>query len=709
MSALAFERLASEYGHETATSMLSMMAGKSLMTEPTEFTVVQAKRFLQRVDLFRDMQMVLEAIKQFPNLLRFMGVPPSLPSWWEPGVHDIDLVIGTGRHGFGSWETICRDTSLNFHRVAVSRDPSLLYSAVQQTTDSFHSPNQHQQQHQHQSNEDGGGGDDDECTVIAVSGPSDNHTFHPSKEEDVQHDPKIVLQTSHVASSSFALSSNSGAATLAIPPSMQFMTVLDFPKDKILLKRLETIVKTAKEQYLILRNPHPPATLPSFRGRGRKKQLLLKDSLKLPPISIGNDDDDDEEDDDDDDNEEEEDSDAHTPPLDGKGKNSHKTSFARSAREGVDRVTGRKRLRTESTDAVLINVNPDEYEEINEEDDDDHEDVDDDEDDDDTSSGTCSSRSPSPMRKRRKYGPRAGAAAAGGGGGRGRGRGRGVTLASYWRRREPQQSHSTSSSSSSSSLSVFSLLNSDPLPPSHPSSSSSSSSSSFPSSSSSPAALLASPAPPRRVRGPGSSKKSKPKSYFEIETDERGYPLEYPIDLGRFKLHNIGFIKTDNENYHNNKYIWPVNYRISRMYRSMKNPNNLCEYFCEILENPDGTPLFRITPSDDPKNPVDAGNSSAAWNFVLNKVASARHPDLKKICNTVSGPEHFGLTDGTVTKLLCGLPGIEKCEKYEPPLFEPQPRERKITRRHRMAPIMIDDDDTDEEAHRKMDIKSLID
>jgi hypothetical protein len=75
-----------------------------------------------------------------------------------------------------------------------------------------------------------------------------------------------------------------------------------------------------------------------------------------------------------------------------------------------------------------------------------------------------------------------------------------------------------------------------------------------------------------------------------------------------------------NPNFHTDKYIWPVGYKCVRQYNSTVDAAAKCDYTCEIKDGE--RPMFQITPSDDPKNPVVAQTASGAWSCIMNRWVS---------------------------------------------------------------------------------------
>ncbi len=86
------------------------------------------------------------------------------------------------------------------------------------------------------------------------------------------------------------------------------------------------------------------------------------------------------------------------------------------------------------------------------------------------------------------------------------------------------------------------------------------------------------------------------------------------------------------------------------------------KYTCKIV-NGGNKPLYKLTSSEDPNNPIIRDSWTAFWSFVCNKINDLQDKKRKKV--TVSGIERFGLCESNVVKLSQSLPGADKCPKYE--------------------------------------------
>merc|ERR1712137_66586 len=159
--------------------------------------------------------------------------------------------------------------------------------------------------------------------------------------------------------------------------------------------------------------------------------------------------------------------------------------------------------------------------------------------------------------------------------------------------------------------------------------------------------------------------------YTDAARDEMGNVI-FPIHVGKMRIEALGHVVYDRPDYHSSKYIWPVGFKSVRTYQSFINPEDRTEFTSEILDGGE-RPLFRVTAADAPDQFATAYSPTGAWTAVLKQGGedTGRRSKNKKSKNSaVSGPEYFGLTRPIILKLIQDLPGSEKCEKYQPILFE---------------------------------------
>lgn len=153
----------------------------------------------------------------------------------------------------------------------------------------------------------------------------------------------------------------------------------------------------------------------------------------------------------------------------------------------------------------------------------------------------------------------------------------------------------------------------------------------------------------------------------------------YAIRIGSLVLHNIGQLlphQLASGQFNNRDYIYPVGYKATRFYWSMKHCFRRARYVCSIDER-DSAPLFSVTiieptecSSDDEAESLALTwtdtTPSAIWKRILAGLESIRkannvvkiHPDY------LSGEYMFGLNEPHIIRLIESLPGVETLTNY---------------------------------------------
>jgi len=181
---------------------------------------------------------------------------------------------------------------------------------------------------------------------------------------------------------------------------------------------------------------------------------------------------------------------------------------------------------------------------------------------------------------------------------------------------------------------------------------------------------------------PESKKRRINSRSVEVSRDNEGNII-FPIRVGNLlSIIDLGRVVYDREAFHSDKYIWPVGFKSVRIFQSAIDPEERALYTCEILDGGD-KPLFRVTPSDDPENYVEAASASSAWKTILNRINEAKPAADKRASVSVSGPEYFGFGVPTVAELIAQLPDADKCIHYRG--IDASAREQKIRRRKKSS------------------------
>jgi len=155
---------------------------------------------------------------------------------------------------------------------------------------------------------------------------------------------------------------------------------------------------------------------------------------------------------------------------------------------------------------------------------------------------------------------------------------------------------------------------------------------------------------------------TRKKQKFSLNKDDEGN-IVYPLSINpSLTLLDCGVINT-NPNYHSEHNLFPIGFKSIRSYASIFEKGKRAQYTNEILEGPDGKPLYRVTSSEDPDNPIVRDSSTGCWVYICHKVNDIA--DVKKQKVTISGTERFGLLEPNVCRILEFLPDAEKCMKYK--------------------------------------------
>ncbi|KAL5286106.1 TBRG1 family protein [Megaselia abdita] len=178
------------------------------------------------------------------------------------------------------------------------------------------------------------------------------------------------------------------------------------------------------------------------------------------------------------------------------------------------------------------------------------------------------------------------------------------------------------------------------------------------------------PLPPQK-RGPkkkdrsllnGSNSRPSTSSALSQATYEPQNKIALPINFGNFVLQSIGELMTDNVNFHNENWIYPVGYIATRVYAHPKNPRKKCVFTCKILNN-SGVPQFQIIP-DSEYDHVFFGESANICHIGLLE-AIATSAELKNFPIRPQGEKFFGLCNATIMQMLQNKPNFKRLQNFK--------------------------------------------
>lgn len=151
-----------------------------------------------------------------------------------------------------------------------------------------------------------------------------------------------------------------------------------------------------------------------------------------------------------------------------------------------------------------------------------------------------------------------------------------------------------------------------------------------------------------------------------ILLDPCGRPV-FPIVLDGLTVYSLGEIVSDRSSFHDRTAIYPVGFCSTRVYVSMRSPDQKCLYTCQIKDGWSG-PKFEIVPEDDPQNSIIANSAAESHAALLKNIGAVRGQRIAAQEN--AGEYFFGFTHPTIQNLIQSCPGARKCVSYEWVKFE---------------------------------------
>ncbi|KAI8086475.1 F/Y-rich N-terminus-domain-containing protein [Halteromyces radiatus] len=172
------------------------------------------------------------------------------------------------------------------------------------------------------------------------------------------------------------------------------------------------------------------------------------------------------------------------------------------------------------------------------------------------------------------------------------------------------------------------------------------------------------------------------RTYYEVDRDDHGQYI-LPVEIDSWTVVNLGTVVYDRPAYHNQRYVYPVNYTVRKWYRSMVDAKSDTQYTCRILDN-GREPKFEVTADDCPMT-YSGPTPTTVWTIIVRRAFAIRNQEYGH--NPV-GPDFFGLRKNTIAKMIQDLPNVEKCSQYVWQTFEPA-RFNKPGRNRRRLDTMI--------------------
>ncbi|KAI6220590.1 F/Y-rich family protein [Aphelenchoides fujianensis] len=137
--------------------------------------------------------------------------------------------------------------------------------------------------------------------------------------------------------------------------------------------------------------------------------------------------------------------------------------------------------------------------------------------------------------------------------------------------------------------------------------------------------------------------------------------------VGSMIFRSIGQLLPEQlKSFHTEEHIFPIGYRITRLFWSPTGVHDRCRYDCAITEK-DNLPLFHVVLEGQPGRDFHDRTMSGAWSKVLQMIQQTRekHPEMLHFYPALmNAASLFGLLEPAVTKMIESLPGMDQLFTY---------------------------------------------
>lgn len=164
----------------------------------------------------------------------------------------------------------------------------------------------------------------------------------------------------------------------------------------------------------------------------------------------------------------------------------------------------------------------------------------------------------------------------------------------------------------------------------------------------------------------------------------KGTSVKYPVNIGKGRfVENIGKIIPEREDFHNDRYIYPIGYKVKNVLPSASQPGVTTTWVNEITvyQNINGKKVilddpashleeelndlsyhlyFRSWMESEPLKKYEAETANGVWSLICKDISSINNG--KKY--TISGMDAFLLTNRTMIYVVQHMKGAKKCNLY---------------------------------------------
>uniref|UniRef100_F1KPX5 Histone-lysine N-methyltransferase trr n=1 Tax=Ascaris suum TaxID=6253 RepID=F1KPX5_ASCSU len=137
------------------------------------------------------------------------------------------------------------------------------------------------------------------------------------------------------------------------------------------------------------------------------------------------------------------------------------------------------------------------------------------------------------------------------------------------------------------------------------------------------------------------------------------------LRVGTLIFHHIGQLLPEQlKAFHNNDFIFPIGYSVTRIFWSPFNANERMRFECSIRDNKSSA---EFVISYDANREIRESSATAAWNRILTAADQTREKAgnmLHLFPSHTSGEALFGLTESAISKMTESLPGVDQLVTY---------------------------------------------
>ncbi|KAI3652667.1 hypothetical protein MP228_002092 [Amoeboaphelidium protococcarum] len=154
------------------------------------------------------------------------------------------------------------------------------------------------------------------------------------------------------------------------------------------------------------------------------------------------------------------------------------------------------------------------------------------------------------------------------------------------------------------------------------------------------------------------------KKVRKVEPEADG-SYQFKAKFGYLRLVDLGQIEYEDQSFHTDRYIFPLNYKVVREFQSIVDPAIDKVWYEATISKGEAGILFQVK-SLETGQVFDGRSSSGAWAKVVQAVCTLRD---RPIPNAIQGPDLYGFTIPEIAQMIQNLLNAEMCKAYHSQTF----------------------------------------